>query len=279
MPGDTGAAEPLVSIVTPSFNQGKFLRRTIESVLNQTYPHVEYCVLDGGSTDESVDILRSYGDRFPWVSGPDGGQTQAINTGLANSRGDILAYLNSDDTLEPDAVAKVVAHFHRRPACDMVYGDAFYIDEHDRRTGRYETRPYSWANLLRNCIVCQPAAFWRRRIAERVGPFDESLQYAMDYEYWMRIDRAGGVIEYLPEVLAYSRLHADAKTLAARGKCYEDTFAVCRRHGGSVHLWHWIGYWSYLCRRPDASRVWRIGPVRKAWIATKCLGHMLRGAA
>lgn len=267
MPGGP-ADEPLVSIVTPSYNQGRFLRRTIESVLAQTYPHVEYRVCDGGSTDESVEILKSYGDRFPWTSGPDGGQTPAINAGLAKSRGQILAYLNSDDTLEPDAVAKVVEHFRRRPACDVVYGDAWYTDEHDRLTHPYETAPYSWDRLFAKCIICQPAAFWRRRVLEQYGPFDESLNYSMDYEYWMRVDRGGGVIEHLPEVLAYSRLHSDAKSVASKRKCYEETLRVCRRHG-PVPLKHLEAFIHFLRWEEKPGWFWRlpvVGGYRMRWI-------------
>ena len=157
-----GTTPPLVSIVTPSFNQGRFLRRTIDSVLNQTYPHIEYRVMDGGSTDDSVEILKSYGDRFPWVSQRDGGQTNAINTGLAQSRGEIQAYLNSDDILTPDAVARVVRHFVERPDCDMVYGLGQHIDQDDGFLDWYPTADYSLKRLIRECCVCQPAAFWRR---------------------------------------------------------------------------------------------------------------------
>jgi glycosyltransferase involved in cell wall biosynthesis len=256
---------PLVSIVTPSYNQGRFLRRTIESVLGQTYPHIEYHVCDGGSTDESVDVLRSYGDRFAWVSEPDRGQTHAINKGLQQTRGQILAYLNSDDLLLPDTVAKVVRHFQDHPACDLVYGDAHYTDEDDHATGQYDTAPYSWERLLATCCICQPAAFWRRRIAERVGPFDETLHYAMDYEYWLRIDRAGGRIEYLPELLAMSRLHAEAKSLAARRACYQETFRVCLRHGGGVSMEHLRGYWHHLCFENGGSRLWSLPYLRRCW--------------
>src|SRR5262249_50072446 len=123
---------PLVSIVTPSFNQGRFLKRTIDSVLGQTYPHIDYQVIDGGSADDSVAILKSYGDRVRWVSEPDQGQSDALNKGFARARGTVRAYLNSDDVLLPDGVAKAVGHLLRHPDCDMVYGDADYIDENDR---------------------------------------------------------------------------------------------------------------------------------------------------
>src|SRR5262249_15618714 len=162
---------------------------------------VEYLVLDGGSTDESTTILRSYGSRFFWLSERDRGQTDAINKGLRRAQGEILAYLNSDDVLLPGAIAAVVAHFQRNPDSDLVYGNAYHIDENDGVLGEYPTAPYDFDRLLQDCCICQPAAFWRRRLIDRVGLFDEELHYAMDYEYWMRIDRAGGTLKHVPEFL------------------------------------------------------------------------------
>src|SRR5438552_606700 len=166
------STEPLVSIVTPSFNQGRFLRRTIDSVLCQEYPRIEYIVVDGGSTDDSVDILRSYGDGFAWISEPDRGQSDAINKGFARCHGTIHAYVNSDDILCPGAIRTVVAHFDAHPEWDALYGDAHNIGADDAVLGRYPTAEYDFDRLLQNCFICQPAAFWRARIAERVGPFD-----------------------------------------------------------------------------------------------------------
>ncbi len=242
-----GTRTPLVSIVTPSYNQGRFLKRTIESVLNQTYPHIEYLVMDGGSRDESVDVLRSYGKRFRWVSEPDNGQSHAINKGLAQARGEILAYLNSDDILMPDAVAKAVAYFHQHPSCDLVYGEANYIDENDRIIGKYNTADYSFGRLVQDCCICQPSAYWRSCIATAVGRFDEQLQYAMDYDYWLRIDRAGGQIDHLHEVLAASRLYPATKTLSARRQIYQEIFQVCLTSAGYVDRSYSYGYWNHLC--------------------------------
>ena len=238
---------PVVSIVTPSYNQGRFLKRTIDSVLAQDYPHVQYVVMDGGSKDESIDILKSYGDRFPWVSEPDRGQTHAINKGFARTRGDFQAYLNSDDTLLPGAVATVVDHFLRRPACDLVYGDAHYIDENDNITGRYNTATYSFARLMQDCCICQPAAFWRTRIAQKVGPFNEQLHYAMDYDYWMRVDRAGGRLEYLPRYLANSRIYPETKTRSCRTKIYDEIIQISMKNAGFASLSYFQGLWHHLC--------------------------------
>src|SRR5437016_13220935 len=144
---DAAMTLPLVSIVTPAYNQRRFLRRTIDSVLNQDYPRIEYFVFDGGSTDQSVDILQSYGARFFWVSQRDHGQSDAINQGLQRARGDILAYLNSDDILLPGAISKVVEHFRGHPDWDLLYGNAHTIDEDDRVLGEYPTAPSDFERL------------------------------------------------------------------------------------------------------------------------------------
>jgi glycosyltransferase involved in cell wall biosynthesis len=237
---------PLVSIVTPSYNQGRFLKATIESVLTQSYPHIEYIVMDGGSTDESVDILKSYGDRFYWKSAKDGGQAAAINAGMALAKGQILAFLNSDDVLAPGAIQRVVDHFRDNPECDMVYGRARYINAEGDVTGYYRTDDYTFQRLMHDCCVCQPAAFWRSRIARKIGPLDESLHLALDYDYWLRIDRAGGCIQHIHDILADSRLYPDTKTLTLRGKSYTETFAVCMKHGGYVDYNYFQGLWHHL---------------------------------
>lgn len=253
---------PLVSVVTPSYNQGRFLKRTVESVLTQKYPNIEYFVIDGGSTDESAQILRSYEDRFYWVSEPDRGQTHAINKGMTRTSGEILAYLNSDDVLAPGAIERVVHFFQQHPECDMVYGNAVYIDENDSVTGSYKTDIYSFHRLLEDCMVCQPATFWRRRIAEKVGPFDERLNYVMDYDYWLRIAKAGGNIRFLPEMLACSRLYPETKTLSARSKIFKEIFKICRKHAGYANQSYYRGYWHHLIHEKNnpISRILRSRP-------------------
>jgi glycosyltransferase involved in cell wall biosynthesis len=238
---------PRVAVVTPSYNQGRFLQRTIDSVLGQNYPNLDYIVMDGGSTDESVEVLRSYGDCVRWVSEADRGQTHAINKGFAQVKGDICAYLNSDDTYVPGAIEHAVRHFLTHPDCDMIYGKAHVIDENDRILGDYNTADYTFERLMEDCCISQPAAFWRSRIAEKVGPFDEALHFSMDYDYWMRIDRAGGIIEYLPEHLACTRSYAATKTLSQRTKVYDETIRVCMKNAGFASLVYYQGLWHYLC--------------------------------
>lgn len=239
---------PRVTIVTPSYNQGRFIRRTIDSVLSQSYPHIEYLVFDGGSTDETVDILRSYGDRFFWHSEKDRGQAHAINKGLERGTGDIFAYLNSDDVLLPDAVAAAVEHFQAHPEWDMLYGEGEYTDEDDRPLGLYPTHDYSWDRLMQYCYICQPAAFWRAGIARQIGPFNETLHCCLDYEYWLRIAGAGGTVARVPELLAQSRTYATTKTLALREKVYRETIRIQRERVGFVELAPFYGLWRHRCR-------------------------------
>lgn len=241
--------KPLVSIVTPSFNQGRYLRRTIDSVLDQDYPHIEYFVFDGGSTDESVKILQGYGNRFFWRSGPDAGQSDAINQGIRKSRGDILAYLNSDDILLPGAVSRIVEHFQRHPDCDLLYGNAYHIDENDRVLEPYPTAPYSFERLVQSCCICQPATFWRRRVMDRIGLFDDTLHFAMDYEYWLRLARVRGTLRHVPDYLACSRVHGATKTLSARLNVYHEILSVSRRHAGDASFSQYYAYWHHRCHQ------------------------------
>jgi glycosyltransferase involved in cell wall biosynthesis len=239
---------PVVSIVTPSFNQGAFIGRTIDSVLSQDYPHIDHRVIDGGSTDDTLAVLKGYGDRVAWVSEADRGQAHAINKGMAQARGAIRTYLNSDDLLRPGAVSRVVEHFRARPTCDLVYGRDALIDADGRYLGMYPTAEYSFEALVERCCISQPAAFWRARVAARVGPFDESLALVMDYEYWLRADRAGARIEHIPDVLAHTRIHRQTKTSGGgqptrfHERFYRELFAASLRHAGYVgapyvHAW------------------------------------------
>ncbi|MGF9693067.1 glycosyltransferase [Rhizobium sp. 0TCS1.26] len=244
-PAEFEQKRPKVSIVMPTRNHGHFIRASIDSVLSQDYENIELLVMDGASTDDTVEILRSYGDRIRWISEPDKGQADAINKGMELVDGEVLAYLNSDDILLPGAVETAVSYFNDHPECDMVYGNADYIDVDGNITGAYATANYSFERLMHDCCVCQPAAFWKRRIVERIGPFDASLQTAMDYDYWLRMATSGGIIHHTGSKLAQSRLHEDAKTLAMRGKIFEEVFEICERHGGYVSLSYYFGLWSY----------------------------------
>lgn len=210
-----------ISVVIPSYNQAAYLAATLESVCAQDHPDLEVFVFDGGSTDGSVDILRQWtaradGAPIRWVSQKDGGQADAINQGLRASTGDVLAYLNSDDVYYPGALSAVAAHFQARPDCLALYGRAHHLHADGSVMEDYPTEPWDYDRLLDTCFLCQPAVFWRREVVERFGVFDDTLKYALDYEYWLRIGRQVP-FEYLDDqYLAGSRLHEETKTLGQR---------------------------------------------------------------
>lgn len=261
---------PLVTLVTPSFNQGRFIRRTIESVLNQSYPHIEYLVLDGGSRDESLDILASYGSRFSWVSEKDRGQAHAINKGLSQAKGEIFAYLNSDDVILPHAVEIAVRHFQENSDWDLIYGAAEYIDEVDQSLGPYPTHDYSWPRLMQYCYLCQPATFWRASIARKVGAFNETLHCCLDYEYWLRVARTGGKLVRVPELLAQSRIYPSTKTLALREKVYGETIRIQQDLVGFVELGPFYGLWRHRCKENKQGWAGKLGwlPLTSPTLAT-----------
>jgi glycosyltransferase involved in cell wall biosynthesis len=207
---------PLVSIVTPSYNQAPFLEKTILSVINQDYSPIEYIVVDGGSTDGSVEIVRRYANRLAhWVSERDGGQSEAINKGFARSCGSILAWLNSDDVYLPGCVRTVVDAFMERPELAMVYGDVEIIDARGTvmlhpRWDEYDFR----RQLLHRINIPQPGAFVRRSVLDEVGLLRTDLHYAMDFELWLRIGRRYAV-RRIPRTLAQFRLHDVSKSGSA----------------------------------------------------------------
>ena len=239
---------PVISLVTPSLDQGKFVRATIESVLQQDYPGLQYFVQDGGSTDETIGILREYSDRVPFVSEKDSGQAQAINRGLARATGEVLGYLNSDDILLPGALRAVGEAFAADPGLVLVYGRAVFVDAGGVPLGKCLTQDWEPGRLGDYCFVTQPAAFWRRRVVTEVGPFDESLHHAMDYDFWLRIAERypASAVRYLERDLAAARWHAGAKTAAGWDRALEEIFALVERRRGYVSLWWLVAKWDYL---------------------------------
>jgi glycosyltransferase involved in cell wall biosynthesis len=201
-----------LSVVTPSFNQGRFIRRTIESVLSQDLP-VEYVIMDGGSCDETADVVKPYEGRLHFVSEKDKGQTDALNKGIAVTCGDVIGWLNSDDVYYPGALRAVMDHLEANPGCDVVYGMADHIDVDDRFIEEYPSRPFDLDHLEEADFICQPSLFFRRRVVGRWGLPDVNLRYCMDYEYWMRLGLAGARFDYLERKLAGSRFYPDTKTM------------------------------------------------------------------
>ncbi len=224
---------PLVSIVTPSFNQKAYLEETILSVLNQDYPAVEYFVIDGGSTDGSLEIIQKYQDRLAgWVSETDQGQTDAINKGFKICTGQILAWLNSDDLYQPGAVRSAVEYLTANPEVGMVYGDTELIDGAGQRVGKFNAQQTSYERLLRGGVyIPQPAAFWRRDLWELAGPLDPSFYFAMDYDLWVKFAKIAE-IRYHPQVWAKFRIHGSGKTTISDDRCWPEMRKVYQREGG-----------------------------------------------
>lgn len=210
---------PGISIVTPSFNQAHFIGRTIDSVLNQGYPNLEYVVQDGASSDSTVDLLKAYGDRLPnWASAPDQGQSDALNLGFARCSGEIMAYLNSDDLLMPGSLALVADFFHRNPGVDVLYGHRLVIDEQDREIGRWFLPRHDPKVLLYADYIPQETLFWRRTIWEKAGGrIDASFHFAMDWDLLLRFQDAGARIRRLPVFLGAFRVHPASKTQSVLG--------------------------------------------------------------
>jgi glycosyltransferase involved in cell wall biosynthesis len=229
---------PLVSIVTPSFNQAGFLEETIRSVLDQNYPNLEYLIVDGGSTDGSVEIIQRYTDRLAWwVSERDRGQTDAINKGFAHAGGEIFAWLNSDDTYQPGAVSEAVAFLRSHPEVGMVYSDANLIDEEGRVIGRFPARQTDYRRLRRGYVhIPQQTMFFRAELWRRVGPLDPTFFFAMDYDLWVRIAKISPLV-YRPGLWANFRLHGGGKTVVADARCWPEMLRVHRREGGGWFSW------------------------------------------
>ena len=242
----TEVREPArVAVVTPNLDTARFLPETVESVLSQDYPHIDYLVMDGGSRDGSLDLLRGYGDRLRFVSGPDGGQADAVNRGFALTRGEIFSFLNADDTYRRGAVAAAVRALERSPAAGVVYGEADYVDERGAVVRPYPTEPFGAGRLAQECYICQPATFVRRREWAAAGGLDAQLQFAFDYDLWIRLARRTPFV-YLERTLAASRMHRENKTLGSRGAHYREAIAVLKRHYGRVPMRWLVDYAAHL---------------------------------
>src|SRR5512138_3185797 len=229
---------PRVSIVTPSFNQARYIESTIRSVLEQSYPSIEYIVVDGGSTDGSADIIRRYADKLAWwVSEKDKGQTDALNKGFSQATGDILAWINSDDTYEPGAVAAAVKYLVEHPDVGMVYADTNFIDEKGRAIGRFPAAQTDYRRLRQGYVhIPQQATFFRADLWRRVGPLDPSFYFAMDYDLWVRLAKIT-TLQYHPRLWANFRLHTQGKTVLSDDRCYPEMLRVHYREGGSRFSW------------------------------------------
>lgn len=233
---------PRIGIITPSYNQAAFIRSTIDSVLDQGYPDLDYRVIDGASTDGTKEILAGYKDRIEWISERDEGQAQAINKGLSMLRADVLAFINSDDVYLPGALDTVARYFYDHPEAAWLTGDHSIIDAHGKRVQPYvatykrllRRNPTPGRLAIANYIV-QPSTFWRRELFDEVGPFDESLRYCFDYDFWMRA-LGRFPLHVTGERLSLFRIHGESKGGSQFARQFREEHEVCKRYTTSRTL-------------------------------------------
>lgn len=229
--GTDGTHLPSIGIVTPSYQQGRFLGATIKSVLDQGYPRLSYWIQDGASTDESVEVIRSHADRLAgWQSAPDKGQSHAINLGFRDLDCEVMAYLNADDLLLPGALPAVGECFRRNPNIDVIYGDRIIIDEQGSEIGNWRLPRHNDAVLSWADYVPQETLFWRRSAWDRAGGrIDESFRFAMDWDLLLRLRDTGARFHHMPRFLGAFRIHREQKTSAAMITAGEPEMAILRR--------------------------------------------------
>jgi glycosyltransferase involved in cell wall biosynthesis len=265
---------PKVSIVTPSYNQGQFLEQTIQSVLSQDYPNIEYIIIDGGSTDESREIIERYADQIDyWVSEPDKGQSDAINKGFRKATGEIIAWLNSDDVYLPGAVSTAVEQFRKNRELTLFYGDCVFIGERGEFLRYFdECEEYNRFRLL-NCsdFIMQPTTFFRRAAAEAVGFLDESLHWAMDWDLWCKLVVSGGQVHFEPTLIAANRDYGETKTNVGGGRRIVEIHRVVKRHRTSLYPHAILSYWLGMLKArmhpmlPDALIEYDVYPALFTW--------------
>lgn len=227
------SAQPLVTVVTPCFNSIEFIERTIVSIRKQTYKNIEFIVVDGGSTDGTLEIIKRHADAISWwVSEPDKGMYHAINKGLIRATGEIVSYLNSDDIYYPDTISNVVKSFTQQPQADLIYGNLDIIDEKDQILYKqiypdFSAKHFANANYS---MIGQPASFWRRGLLERIGLFDEIFKMVADFDFFVRAGAAGKMI-HVDETLAAFRVHAKSLTSRQLELNFREIRMMREKHG------------------------------------------------
>ena len=228
---------PRISIITPSYNQAQFLEETICSVLSQDYPRLEYIIMDGGSTDGSREIIQKYAEKLAyWVHEPDHGQVDALNRGFMRATGDIFAWLNSDDTYEPDTLQTVAQTFQQNAEAQLVYGEGWYINAQSARLRpcKFVRHAFNPHYICNKDPILQQAAFWRRALWEQIGPLDASYHWVFDWDWFVRASQHTS-FHYIPHFLGNYRVHAKAKTRSTDIRRREEQARLTRIYGG---WWH-----------------------------------------
>jgi GT2 family glycosyltransferase len=249
--------EPRVTVVTPSYNQGCFIRATIESVLSQDYPNLEYIIMDGGSTDETASVVRDYASRLTFISEKDRGQSHAINKGFRMASGEIVSWLNSDDLYLPGAVRTAMEALRMEPAAAAVYGEGYLIDRHGSITSRFPCTepPNLWKFVYLSDYILQQTVYFRKSALEKVGYIDESLHYAMDWDILIRLGLRYPLL-YVPEYMGCLREYPEAKSFAGGLRRSREIRDMLRRYTGRRippgHIVYGLEtYQNLWCRRAE----------------------------
>jgi glycosyltransferase involved in cell wall biosynthesis len=228
-------SKPLISIVTPSFNQGQYIEETILSVLKQGYPNIEYIVVDGGSTDNTIEILKKYESQIQWVSEEDRGQADAVNKGIKMATGEIIGWLNSDDTYEPGCVQKVVECFLKSPEIVLIYGNGRQMNQEGKNIKPLIVNKITFEKLSKKNKLLQPSIFFKKEAIENIGYLNPDLHFVMDFELWVRFfKRHEKQTKYIPEYLSSWRIHYDTKTSLNRDNIFQELFEVLQNHYGYI---------------------------------------------
>lgn len=247
---------PRISIVTPSYNQGQFLEQTILSVLDQKYPNLEFIIIDGGSTDNSIEVIKKYSSHISWwVSEQDRGQTHAINKGFKRCTGKLVNWLNSDDMLVKNALSRLAAAALKHPGADIFYGDYMAVDGsgktlYNRKCAPYHPGALFWGRQLSS----QPAVFFKKNLLTRFGWLNEQQQFCMDTEFWIRTAKNGAVFAQIKQPLGITRVHGDAKTTRLQQVLHDEHKQIVQRYGGLPQLSDRAGNLYYRCM----NRLWRM---------------------
>jgi len=253
---------PTITVVTPSLNHAEYIEQTIQSVLNQNYPKPQYIVIDGGSSDKSVDIIREYEENIDyWISEPDRGQSDAINKGLRYATGDIVCWLNSDDLLMPNTLIEVGRAFMENPSIEVVTGYTLYVDRQLRILyNHYTPCPKSWL-AKRGVLYFGPLMFWKKDLLNRIGYLDENLHYCMDCDLWMRFHSVKVNVFHIRKILSVWRFHEMCKS-NTRGKLVDKERLMLRDRYRDMHYLDSVG-WAKL-----VYRAWKVfnGDYLKQWL-------------
>ena len=274
---------PLVTVITPSFNQARFIRATIESVLSQDYPNIEYIIVDGGSTDGTSGVVAPYSNRLTFISEKDRGQADAINKGLRMASGSIVAYLNSDDLFLPGAVSAAVAALAANPELGAVYGEGYRIDADGNVIARFEvTEEFNlWKLVNVSDYILQQTVFWRRSVFDTIGFFDLDLHYGLDWEILMRTGKRY-VMEYIPQFMGCLREYPEAKTSAGGAQRFREIARILRAHSSyrfppAYFIYGLDTYEKIACRRISSLFGWWPRLARKLQRSVIRISHEIIG--